>query len=218
MPKPKLIGKPKNTDIAFSDRKLEVLRAAAGLFNRNGYHNTTMDDIAAALSVTKPALYYYAPSKDSLLYHVIEFAIDETQKTTDEIERSSQSGAEKLKVFFSRWLEIALDDFGRCLIQSRNNTFERNTQKKNTEARRQVHDKVLGFVRLGISDGSLGPHDPQLVTLALFDCFNGVALWFDPRGAHSIEVIFEHHWQLLFDGLSRRGKEHTVDSNKAQND
>ena len=52
MSKPKLVGKPKNTNITFSDRKLEVLRTAARLFNRKGFHNTTMDDIEAVLSVT----------------------------------------------------------------------------------------------------------------------------------------------------------------------
>jgi len=202
MSKPKLVGKPKNTDITFSDRKLEVLRTAARLFNRKGFHNTTMDDIAAALSVTKPALYYYAKSKDELLYNVIEFAFADTQSAIGVIEASTQSGAEKLKAFFSRWLETALSDFGRCLIQSRSNSLEGNTQKKNTQARRRVHDKVHNFVRLGIDDGSLNSDDPILTTLALFDLFNGTALWFDQQGALAIEEVFEHHWRLMFNGLS----------------
>src|SRR2546421_12369540 len=45
-----------------------VIRAAAHAFNRKGYHNTSLDDIAAALEVTKPTVYYYVTSKEQLLF------------------------------------------------------------------------------------------------------------------------------------------------------
>src|SRR3984893_16023697 len=44
-----------------------VVRAAAREFNRKGYHNTSLDDIAARLEVTKPTVYYYVTSKEQLL-------------------------------------------------------------------------------------------------------------------------------------------------------
>ncbi len=34
-----------------------VVRAAAREFNARGYHNTSLDDVAAALGVTKPTVY-----------------------------------------------------------------------------------------------------------------------------------------------------------------
>src|SRR5437764_15104202 len=52
------------------DRELKreaVIRAAAREFNRKGYHNTSLDDIAARLEVTKPTVYYYVTSKEQLL-------------------------------------------------------------------------------------------------------------------------------------------------------
>src|SRR5258708_38153116 len=45
-----------------------VIRAAAHAFNRKGYHNTSLDDIAAALDVTKPTVYYYVTNKEQLLF------------------------------------------------------------------------------------------------------------------------------------------------------
>src|ERR1700738_172797 len=45
-----------------------VIRAAAREFNRKGYHNTSLDDIAARLEVTKPTVYYYVTSKEQLLF------------------------------------------------------------------------------------------------------------------------------------------------------
>ena len=52
-----------------SDRELKreaVIHAAARAFNEHGYHNTSLDDIAAALEVTKPTIYYYFPDKEEL--------------------------------------------------------------------------------------------------------------------------------------------------------
>ncbi len=45
-----------------------VIRAAARAFNERGYHNTSLDDIAAALDVTKPTIYYYVANKEQLLF------------------------------------------------------------------------------------------------------------------------------------------------------
>src|SRR5690242_6295451 len=45
-----------------------VIRAAAHAFNLKGYHNTSLDDIAAALEVTKPTVYYYVSNKEQLLF------------------------------------------------------------------------------------------------------------------------------------------------------
>src|SRR6202453_1205851 len=48
-----------------------VIRAAARAFNARGYHNTSIDEIAAALNVTKPTIYYYVANKEQLLLECI---------------------------------------------------------------------------------------------------------------------------------------------------
>ncbi|WP_370680045.1 TetR/AcrR family transcriptional regulator [Comamonas sp. GB3 AK4-5] len=52
---------------AGSDEKRErILKAAEALFDRNGYANTTMEQIVQALGVTKPFVYYYFRSKQEI--------------------------------------------------------------------------------------------------------------------------------------------------------
>ena len=51
-----------------SVKREAVIRAAARAFNARGYHNTSLDDIAAALEVTKPTIYYYVANKEQLLF------------------------------------------------------------------------------------------------------------------------------------------------------
>src|SRR3546814_9604290 len=44
-----------------------VLQTAARAFAENGYHRTSLEEIAARLGVSKPTIYYYAQNKDDLV-------------------------------------------------------------------------------------------------------------------------------------------------------
>ena len=49
------------------EEKMEaLLHTAARAFSENGYHRTSLDDIAERLGITKPTLYYYVDSKEDL--------------------------------------------------------------------------------------------------------------------------------------------------------
>src|ERR1043166_735043 len=54
-----------------------VIYAAARAFNRKGYHNTSLDDIAAALEVTKPTVYYYVTNKEQLLFECFVAGVEQ---------------------------------------------------------------------------------------------------------------------------------------------
>src|SRR6202035_3214771 len=47
-------------------REQQMLDAAVLMFSRNGYHETSMDTIAAAAQISKPMLYLYYGSKEEL--------------------------------------------------------------------------------------------------------------------------------------------------------
>src|SRR5207302_1362272 len=57
-----------------------VIRAAAREFNRKGYHNTSLDDIATALEVTKPTVYYYVTSKEQLLFECFVAGVEHIRR------------------------------------------------------------------------------------------------------------------------------------------
>src|SRR5690349_9775533 len=47
-------------------REQQMLDAAVEMFSRNGYHETSMDAIAAEAEISKPMLYLYYGSKEEL--------------------------------------------------------------------------------------------------------------------------------------------------------
>lgn len=57
-------------------RRQAIVSAAAGAFQRSGFENTSMEDIAAAVPCSKGTLYGYFESKEALFYEAIVEATD----------------------------------------------------------------------------------------------------------------------------------------------
>ena len=58
-------------------RRQNVVTAARDVFLRYGYSRTTMNDLAEAVSLSRPALYLVFPSKDQVFGAVIDLIFDE---------------------------------------------------------------------------------------------------------------------------------------------
>src|SRR6478609_4906241 len=53
-------------------RRLQLLEVARSRFAEQGFHATSMDEIAEAAGVTKPVLYQHFPSKHALYVELLE--------------------------------------------------------------------------------------------------------------------------------------------------
>lgn len=57
-------------------RKAEILEAAANVFAENGFHRSTIKDIAEAADIAEGTIYNYFGSKDDLLISLIDWLAD----------------------------------------------------------------------------------------------------------------------------------------------
>ena len=65
---------------AVADPRQEILRTAARLFQQQGYDGTSMNDVAAALKLSKGGLYHHFQSKDEILFDLMSHAMDITEQ------------------------------------------------------------------------------------------------------------------------------------------
>ena len=93
------------TRLARADRMEQTLNAAHDLFAEHGYAAVKMDEIAAAVGVTKPLLYNYFGNKEQLYITVMERAGDSLTATVAEAVGDSANPGEALgagvRAFFS---------------------------------------------------------------------------------------------------------------------
>lgn len=187
----------------FDQRRIEVLQAAARTFNSKGFHLATLEDVADELGVTKPALYYYARSKDELLFACGQLALDAVRSALEQTDKDAR-GLDRLTHFFRLYGEAICQDFGRCLVFTRPQDFAPTTRAKNTAGRRTLNNAIRAMIKDGIKDGSIRRCDERALAMAMFDAFNGLARWYDPKGPMTLSAVIDQYLSIFLQGIEAR--------------
>ena len=199
-----MAGKPsakQQTSAKYDQRRREVLRAAARTFNRLGFHIATLDDVAEELGVTKPALYYYAKSKDEILFACGQLALESFSSALDKSLANELSGRERLIKFFRLYTEIICEDFGRCLVFTQPRDLAPKSRRLNIIGRRDLNNSVRDMIRDGIKDGSLRQVDDRALSIAMFDAFNGIGRWYNEKGSSDLHSILDQYFSIFLQGI-----------------
>lgn len=186
-----------------------VLETAARLFNIQGFDRTSMNDIAAALGVTKPSLYYYFPSKDELLNASITEAAAAFETGLSDTLKGDLPALEKLRVVMRHYHRSMRSDVFRALILADERTLTKAGIKLVTASKRHINGAVIDLLRQAQQDGSIQISDPKTASYALFGMYNWMAFW---RGqdwdtnADQIEMVFEDFMLNGVHGRTRKGE------------
>ncbi|MDE2976838.1 MAG: TetR/AcrR family transcriptional regulator [Acidobacteriota bacterium] len=98
------------------DRRAEIYRSAARIFHRKGYHATSINDIAAAVGLTKAGLYYYIKGKQDLLFAIMGFAMDQLDEQVIEPARRVQDPRTRLETIVARHAQLITQDSSALTI------------------------------------------------------------------------------------------------------
>ena len=86
-----------------------VVKAAAVLFDRRGYVETTMQDIADRLKISKPTLYRHAKGKSEILQLIINHWIDRFDAALEQAADMADV-AERIPYIVRQWTENAVSN------------------------------------------------------------------------------------------------------------
>src|SRR6185295_16422794 len=95
-----------------------VVRVAAKAFSEHGFHNTSLDDIAKALEVTKPTIYYYVTNKEQLLFECFVAGLQPILSALRDQKTSSAPARERLNAVLRQYAQAVASDFGWCLVRA----------------------------------------------------------------------------------------------------
>lgn len=168
-----------------------VIQAAAKAFSENGYHRTSLDQIAERLGVTKPTLYYYARNKEDLLRLIFERALSMIMDAPEG--HDSVPALDQLKSFLGRYADVVGTDFGRCLTVLSINDLSPEAFESNMAGKRQIDRRIRALIIKGQADGSIGPCDPKYVSFMLGGAINSISQWYredGPMTAASVGELF----------------------------
>jgi len=200
VPNTKLLKEPFDREKQHGNKRRAVIRAAGEAFRRRGYHNTSMTEIAAALGLTKAALYYYVKSKEEILFECHIMVYDAFDECFAAHKGKGETGLSRLSVIFSELVKLLTRD-GLSLLTDVS-SLSGDWQKEVLERRGKIEKRVTNIVKRGMKDGSIRKGDPQLTVYFFMGALNWLNAWFAPEGRLDGDVIAEQFTAQMRAGLA----------------
>jgi len=196
---------PVNLRVRDRERKRDaVIQVAARAFRARGYHNTSLDDIATDLNVTKPTVYHYVQNKEQLLFECFRTGLQQIMQAFDEVADSKAKARERLALVMTRYAEAITSDFGWCMVQAENQDLSAAMSRKVKALKSEIDQGLRQLIAQGAKDGSLRPCDTKMTAFAIAGSLNWIAHWYRSDEALTATQIAERFIELFFDGLKAR--------------
>jgi AcrR family transcriptional regulator len=155
-----------------------VIHAAAREFNRRGYHNTSLDDIAARLEVTKPTVYYYVTSKEQLLFECFVAGVEQIRTAFREVRDLEVPARERLNAVLRHYGTAVASEFGWCMVRAEDQDLSPAMSRHIKTLKSEIDHGIRRLIKEGMQDGSIGPCDPKMTAFALAGALNWIAHWY----------------------------------------
>ncbi len=154
------------------ERAALILQAAEEVLAEKGYHDTSMDEIAARVGVAKGTLYQHFPSKEDLVFALFERELEKTLQTVEQIVATDLPARARLE-------RILRQMYGELLGKRMQLLFslltDMDVRKGLLEKKLQMRDRMQELAKglravleEGKEDGSFDPAIPTVVMLMTF--------------------------------------------------
>ena len=193
--------KKRPTTEAHDEKRAEIIEHCAALFDKVGYHNTSMQMLADEVGLGKPTLYHYFPSKISILYAIHDSHIS---ALIDGLKRGN--GSDPIASLRSACIDIlgqiaSHPGYVRAFMDNYGD-LEGEMRDAIRKARNDYFESVKGLIVEGIASGQFRPCDPVITTYGFLGMCNWAYKWYPPMAAkRSPEEVADALCLPFFDGL-----------------
>ncbi len=185
----------------------EILRAAARLFQQQGYDATSMNDVAAALKLSKGGLYHHFQSKDEILFHIMSHAMEITEERVIKVARRIEDPEERLRTLIRLHIGVVLSEEDReiTVMLHENHPLPPALRRKiNGRKKDYVHfvENLIADVRRkrGSTGAVSSEVSPRAATFALVGMINWIYQWYKPGGGLTGDAIVRQFTEIFFRG------------------
>jgi TetR/AcrR family transcriptional regulator, cholesterol catabolism regulator len=191
------------------DSRQDILRTAARLFQQRGYDATSMNDVAAALKLSKGGLYHHFQSKDEMLFHIMNHALDITEERVVKVVRGIQGPEERLRTLIRLHIEVVLSVRDREItVMLHENHPLPPSLRKRINSRKKDYIHFLENLMTEVQDKAQkaqhrakGRVSPRAAAFALLGMINWIYQWYKPEGDLQAQNLVPQFTDLIFGGI-----------------
>ncbi|HEX7967574.1 MAG TPA: TetR/AcrR family transcriptional regulator [Stellaceae bacterium] len=185
-------------------RRAAMVRTAVHLFNRSGFHATSVEEIARELGLSKALLYHYFVDKTELLYECYLYALDGTLASVTQAAKEGRTGREKLETYVRRQFETLAGADGAAWVLSDLSSLAPQQRRQVRKQSRAIDKMLQAFLAEGLADGTIIGAEPKITEFFVIGALNWLPRWYKPGGSLSGKELAEIFLRLVIDGLRPR--------------
>jgi len=195
---------------AVVDSRQEILRTAARLFQQRGYDATSMNDVAAALKLSKGGLYHHFQSKDEILFEIMDHAMQITQERVIKPVLTIAHPVDRLRALIRLHIEVVLSPRDReiTVMLHENHPLPPALRKRiNNRKKDYVHfvENLMAEVQNSQATKPKPAVSPRAAAFALLGMINWIYQWYKPEGELQSHNLIPQFTELVFGGILAQG-------------
>lgn len=171
-------SKPATQPLSLKEKQREervalIREAAYALLNEKGYYDTSMDEIAARVGISKGTLYLHFKSKEELVFNIVDEEINRFFLIVDEIMQRNSSVQSRLE-------QILLESYNRIqggrqlLLAFRPPGLNKDVLQDHLEAQSSMAGLLNRFTHLFEAGKLNGEFDSSVPTSVMVSVFLGL--------------------------------------------
>ena len=187
----------------FEDKQRGILRSAASVFAEQGMEKASMSQVANAAGVSKSLLYHYYPSKDALIFAIIQSHLEELDNTVTAADDASVSLEDRLRALVRATLESYRDADNEHKVQLNAVDALNDEQRGVIRALERRIVRRFSNVLCEINPALAAKEQPLLmpVTMSLFGMMNWAYMWFREGGPITRDDYADLATSLVLEGI-----------------
>jgi AcrR family transcriptional regulator len=202
------VVKPKVTVDKGLIKREKIGHAATKVFNKKGYMETNIDDIATAARMSKGGIYHYFSSKDEILYFILDTYMDIVLKDLESQLQDLRGSAPKIKFIIERHIDLYANYIAQAktLLHDAHCLSPKHFNAINVKERKYY--RIVMDVLSEFFEGSVKMKREELKAMAflLFGMCNWTYHWYDPKGPIKPKELSRITWMVFLKGITEHRK------------
>lgn len=182
-----------------------ILSEASKLFAVQSYDNTTLQSGAAAVGITKAAIYHYYPTKQAMYDAIV---VDLLARLDEYVHRHIETDAPhpvRLKQFMLAHADFFEKNYAAfvTLLQGMGG-LSRPTSSDEVKVRDRYERLIRQIVEGGTRNQEFKNNSYDTTTRAVLSLLNWMSRWYRPSGPKRAREFAEEYFDIIFEGLKPR--------------
>jgi AcrR family transcriptional regulator len=182
-----------------------ILDAATNQFFERGFHGASMKELAEEAGIRSATLYYHFPNKEQLLVEIMRATLQDLTATVTAAVASQRDPIAALRAAVTSHILFHVERHREVFLCDAELRALSPDARTEVVALRDRYEEIFrATLRAGRDAGVLVVPDVELVTRSLLTSCSGVAFWFRPSGAMTVDEVAAAYVRLFLRALRTR--------------